>query len=122
MRQRVAQVTRVAVEVVVVAAVRLVDDDDDVAPGREEGVAVAGFAFVTAAPEFLQGREVDPAGCPAGQFKKGMTMSDDKTPAPAGWYPGPNGGQRYWTAPGGWTSLVPAPSTARSAESGRSRS
>ncbi|WP_258008660.1 DUF2510 domain-containing protein [Rhodococcus sp. ENV425] len=57
---------------------------------------MAGFAFVTAAPEFLQGREVDPAGCPAGQFKKGMTMSDDKTPAPAGWYPDPNGGQRYW--------------------------
>ena len=44
-RQGVSQVAGVAVEVVVVAAVRLVDDDDDVAPVRQQRVLDAGLAL-----------------------------------------------------------------------------
>ena len=42
LRQRVLEVSCVAVEAVVVAAVRLVDDDDDVAPVRQQRVRLAG--------------------------------------------------------------------------------
>lgn len=34
-------------------------------------------------------------------------MTDDKTPAPAGWYPNPDGGQRFWNG-SEWLDL-PAP-------------
>ena len=43
-RQGVAEVPGVAVEVVVVAAVRLVDDHDDVAPVGQQRVVGAGVA------------------------------------------------------------------------------
>lgn len=36
-------------------------------------------------------------------------MSDDKTPAPAGWYPNPGGGQRFWSG-SEWLDL-PDPDT-----------
>ena len=45
-RQGVAEVAGVAVEVVVVAAVRLVDDDDDVASVRQQRMVGTGLAFV----------------------------------------------------------------------------
>ena len=62
MRQGVAEVPGVAVEVVVVAAVRLVDDHDDVAPVGQQRVVGAGVLLGLAAAELLQGGEVDAAG------------------------------------------------------------
>ena len=51
-RQGVAQVPGVAVEVVVVAAVRLVDDHDDVAAVRQQRVLGAGLLLVLVRPNF----------------------------------------------------------------------
>ena len=67
--QRVADVAGVAVEVVVMAAVRLVDDHDDVPPVGEQRVVdarrrVSPFGEA----ELLQRREVDAAGGAVGQF------------------------------------------------------
>ena len=56
--QRIAHVPRVAVDEVVLAAVRLVGDDDDVAPRGERAVRVALFLGV----ELLDRREHHPAG------------------------------------------------------------
>ena len=67
-RQGVAEVAGVAVEVVVVAAVGLVDDDDDVAPVGQQRVVGAGVALVLGAAELLQRGEVDAAGGPVGQL------------------------------------------------------
>ena len=61
-RQGVAQVPGVAVEVVVVAAVRLVDDHDDVAAVGQQRVLGAGVLLGLAAAELLQRGEVDAAG------------------------------------------------------------
>jgi len=58
----------VAVEVVVVGAVRLVDDHDDVRAARELRVRRARVPFGQAAPELLQRGEVDPAGAPVAQL------------------------------------------------------
>ena len=58
----------VAVEVVVVAAVGFVDDDDDVAAVGEEGVFGSGGAFGVGASEFLEGGEVDAAGGAVANF------------------------------------------------------
>ena len=59
--QRVPEVAGVAVEVVVVAAVGLVDDHDDVAPVGEQRVVEAGLALLVGEAELLQRREVDAA-------------------------------------------------------------
>ena len=58
----------VAVEVVVVAAVGLVDDHDDVAPVGQQRVVAPGLALGSGAAELLQRREVDAAGGPVAQL------------------------------------------------------
>ena len=60
-RQRVAQMAGVAVEAVVVRAVRLVDDHQDVAALGEEGVGLAGVLLLLAQAELLERGEDDPA-------------------------------------------------------------
>ena len=67
-RKSVLEMPRVAVEVVVVAAVRLVDDHDDVAPVGQQRVVAAGVALVLRPAELLQGGEVDAAGGPGRQL------------------------------------------------------
>src|SRR5699024_9910210 len=66
--QRVLQVPGVAVEVVVVAAVGLVDEQDDVGPVGELGVGAAGFLLDGGQPELLQRGEVDAAGAAGAEF------------------------------------------------------
>ncbi len=60
-RQRVLEVPGVPVEVVVVAAVRLVDDEHDVAPLGQHGVPAARPLLLRGEAELLQRREVDAA-------------------------------------------------------------
>ena len=60
-RQRHLEVTCVPVEGVVVAAVRLVGHDDDVAPIRQQRMVGARFAFALGEAELLQRREVNAA-------------------------------------------------------------
>src|SRR5699024_1070356 len=67
-RQRVAQVAGVAVEAVVVAAVGLVDDDEDVASVGEQGVSGPRITLVLGPAELLQGGEDDSAGGGVGQY------------------------------------------------------
>src|SRR5699024_2102778 len=66
--QCVLQVPGVAVEVVVVAAVGLVDEQDDVGPVGELGVGAAGFRLGGGQRELLQGGEVDAAGAAGAEF------------------------------------------------------
>ena len=63
-----AQVGGVAVEVVVVAAVGLVGDDDDVASVRQQRVLGARVLLRLGQAELLQGGEVDAAGAPVGEL------------------------------------------------------
>jgi hypothetical protein len=67
-RQGVAQVAGVAVEAVVVAAVRLVDDDQDVAPVGEQRVVRARLLLLLGTAELLQRGEDDAAGPAVGQL------------------------------------------------------
>src|SRR5437868_7963598 len=64
----VTQMPGVAVEVVVVAAVSLIHDDDDVAPVRQQRVRCAGVLLGLGLTELLQGREVDAAGPAVGEL------------------------------------------------------
>lgn len=66
--ERIPDVTGEAVEVVVVAAVSLVDDHDDVTAIGKQRVVEAGLAFLAGEAELLQRREVDPAGDPVGEL------------------------------------------------------
>jgi hypothetical protein len=51
-----------------VAAVRLVDDHDDVASLREQRVSLPGVLLLPGLAELLQGGEVKPAGAPVGEL------------------------------------------------------
>ena len=75
--QCVADVPGVAVEVVVVTAVRLVDNHDDVATGGQQRMVEACLAFLVGEAELLQRREVDPAGGAVGQLSPELTASND---------------------------------------------
>ena len=55
--ERIAQVPGQAVQQVVLGAVRLVGDDDDVAPLRQAGEGAVGVAFLFGAAELLHGRK-----------------------------------------------------------------
>ena len=68
MGECVAQVPGVAVEAVVVAAVCLVDDDQDVAAVGEERVISAGFLLCLGTAELLERGEDDAADAAHGQF------------------------------------------------------
>jgi hypothetical protein len=67
----------VAVEVVVVAAVRLVDDHDDVASVGEQRVIRTRLAFPGGETELLQGGEVDAAGGAVGEFVAQLSALGD---------------------------------------------
>jgi hypothetical protein len=67
----------VAVEVVVVAAVGLVDDDDDVAPVGEQRVIQPRLPLPLGEPELLEGGEVDAAGGAVGQLPAQLGAGGD---------------------------------------------
>ena len=73
----VGEVAGVAVEVVIVAAVGLVDDDDDVGPFGEHRVGGAGVLLGLGAAELLQGGEVDAAGRAAGELVAELFAAND---------------------------------------------
>jgi hypothetical protein len=66
-RQGVADVPGVPVQVVVVAAMRLVRDDDDVVSLGPQRVVRAGVALFLGTAELLQCRVQDPAGGAVGE-------------------------------------------------------
>ena len=76
-RQRVAQVAGVSVEVVVVGAVGLVDDDDDVAAVGKPGVGPAVLALFLGAAELLQRREDDAAHTAVSQLSAELVTGAD---------------------------------------------
>ena len=60
--------SRIPVNIVVVTAVRLINNDNDVAPVRQQWMLLSSRLLVLGQPELLQGCEVDSSGAPLRQL------------------------------------------------------